>query len=124
MKSLFPLPVADAAFIARWQRKVERAHAIWQSALGQSDASARRKAELAYRMLWQLMRLRDGLRVDDFFRIDAEAQLRCYACDGIAVGVRDRRPEGGAAEPACTRHAESAALVAGTVPFAGLWSQR
>jgi hypothetical protein len=30
----------------------------------------------------------------------------CYACDGRAVGLRDRRPEGGRMEKACARHAE------------------
>lgn len=30
----------------------------------------------------------------------------CYACEAPAVGVRDRRPEGGKVELACTRHAE------------------
>ena len=29
---------------------------------------------------------------------------RCYACDARAVGVRDRRPEGGVVEAACARH--------------------
>lgn len=33
---------------------------------------------------------------------------RCYACDGVAVGTRDRRPEGGSLETACARHAEVA----------------
>lgn len=28
----------------------------------------------------------------------------CYACDAKAVGLRDRRPEGGELENACTRH--------------------
>jgi hypothetical protein len=32
--------------------------------------------------------------------------LRCYACDGEACGVRDRRPEGGIVEAACKRHAD------------------
>ena len=31
---------------------------------------------------------------------------RCYACDGAAVGIRDRRPEGGDVEKACARHAD------------------
>ncbi len=31
---------------------------------------------------------------------------RCYACDGAACGVRDRRPEGGMLEAACARHAD------------------
>lgn len=31
---------------------------------------------------------------------------RCYACDGDACGVRDRRPEGGLIEAACRRHAD------------------
>lgn len=32
---------------------------------------------------------------------------KCYACDsGEAVGVRDRRPEGGMIEAACARHAD------------------
>lgn len=31
---------------------------------------------------------------------------RCYACDDTACGVRDRRPEGGEVEGACTRHAD------------------
>jgi hypothetical protein len=31
---------------------------------------------------------------------------RCYACDGQACGIRDRRPEGGMAEAACKRHAD------------------
>lgn len=32
---------------------------------------------------------------------------KCYACDSkAAVGVRDRRPEGGAVEAACARHAD------------------
>ena len=31
---------------------------------------------------------------------------RCYACDGKACGVRDRRPEGGLIEAACKRHAD------------------
>jgi hypothetical protein len=30
----------------------------------------------------------------------------CYACDDTAVGVRDRRPEGGMIEAACRRHAD------------------
>lgn len=30
----------------------------------------------------------------------------CYACDARAVGFRDLRPEGGALEPACKRHAD------------------
>lgn len=30
----------------------------------------------------------------------------CYACDAGARGFRDRRPEGGALEPACARHAD------------------
>ncbi len=30
----------------------------------------------------------------------------CYACGAKAVGLRDRRPEGGEVEPACARHAE------------------
>jgi hypothetical protein len=30
---------------------------------------------------------------------------KCYACDSTrAVGVRDRRPEGGVVEAACQRH--------------------
>lgn len=33
-------------------------------------------------------------------------QDRCYACDSKAVGVRDRRPEGGMIEPGCKRHAD------------------
>jgi hypothetical protein len=28
----------------------------------------------------------------------------CYCCDGRAVGIRDRRPEGGDIERACARH--------------------
>jgi hypothetical protein len=32
----------------------------------------------------------------------------CYACDSAAVGVRDRRPEGGSLEMACSRHADPA----------------
>lgn len=28
----------------------------------------------------------------------------CYACSTKACGYRDRRPEGGALEPACCRH--------------------
>ena len=31
---------------------------------------------------------------------------RCYACDSKAIGVRDRRPEGGLVEAACKRHAD------------------
>ncbi len=32
---------------------------------------------------------------------------KCYACDSkSAVGVRDRRPEGGMLEAACARHAD------------------
>jgi len=31
---------------------------------------------------------------------------RCYACDGKACGVRDRRHEGGMVEAACARHAD------------------
>ena len=31
---------------------------------------------------------------------------RCYACDGEAIGIRDRRPEGGMIEAACKRHAD------------------
>lgn len=31
---------------------------------------------------------------------------RCYACSQPAVGVRDRRPEGGMLEAACLRHAD------------------
>lgn len=31
---------------------------------------------------------------------------RCYACDAKACGVRDRRPEGGVVEAACSRHAD------------------
>ena len=32
---------------------------------------------------------------------------RCYACDSKdAIGVRDRRPEGGMVEAACARHAD------------------
>ena len=31
---------------------------------------------------------------------------RCYACDAKAVGLRDRRPEGGMMETACKRHAD------------------
>jgi hypothetical protein len=34
---------------------------------------------------------------------------RCYACDAAAVGLRDRRPEGGDLEKACARHAEAVA---------------
>lgn len=30
----------------------------------------------------------------------------CYACDEPAIGVRDRRPEGGSVEAACERHAD------------------
>lgn len=30
----------------------------------------------------------------------------CYACDGAAIGFRDRRPEGGRLEHACERHAD------------------
>lgn len=30
----------------------------------------------------------------------------CYACDSEAVGLRDRRPEGGTLEYACNRHAD------------------
>ena len=29
---------------------------------------------------------------------------RCYACGATATGLRDRRPEGGELETACTRH--------------------
>jgi hypothetical protein len=58
---VFPLPCPDAAFVERWQRKAERADAIWQSALEQPGESSRRKACLAYRLLWQLMRQRDAL---------------------------------------------------------------
>lgn len=32
----------------------------------------------------------------------------CYACDNAAVGVRDRRPEGGKLEHACKRHTDGA----------------
>ncbi|MFA5053242.1 MAG: hypothetical protein WC565_04250 [Parcubacteria group bacterium] len=31
---------------------------------------------------------------------------KCYACERPAVGLRDRRPEGGELEPACRRHAD------------------
>ncbi|HTQ41883.1 MAG TPA: hypothetical protein VMI75_03930 [Polyangiaceae bacterium] len=31
---------------------------------------------------------------------------RCYACGAAAVGLRDRRPEGGDLEAACRRHAD------------------
>lgn len=31
---------------------------------------------------------------------------KCYACDAKAIGVRDRRPEGGSIESACQRHAD------------------
>jgi hypothetical protein len=31
---------------------------------------------------------------------------KCYACDAEAIGVRDRRPEGGMIEAACARHAD------------------
>jgi hypothetical protein len=58
---IFPLPEADATFIERWQRQVDRAHAIWQRALEQPGDAARRKADVAYRLLWRLMRLRDAL---------------------------------------------------------------
>jgi hypothetical protein len=58
---LFPLPVADAAFVTRWQRKVERAFTIWQAALDEPGEAARRRAALAYRLCWQLMRQRDAL---------------------------------------------------------------
>lgn len=30
----------------------------------------------------------------------------CYACDAPAIGVRDRRPEGGEVEAGCARHAD------------------
>lgn len=32
--------------------------------------------------------------------------LRCYACDGEACGVRDRRPEGGIVMAGCACHAD------------------
>ncbi len=34
----------------------------------------------------------------------------CYACDAKAVGLRDRRPEGGMMERACKRHADPTSL--------------
>lgn len=34
------------------------------------------------------------------------SNARCYACDADAVGVRDRRLEGGLVEAACGRHAD------------------
>ncbi len=36
----------------------------------------------------------------------AASSGRCYACDRVSVGTRDRRPEGGCVEPACHRHAD------------------
>jgi len=41
-------------------------------------------------------------------RVDVSRELpgRCYACDANAVGIRDRRPEGGDVEAACARHAD------------------
>ena len=56
---IFPQPQPDAAFVERWQLKVARADAIWERALEQPGDAARRKADVAYRLLWQLMRLRD-----------------------------------------------------------------
>jgi len=32
--------------------------------------------------------------------------VKCYACDEPAVGLRDRRPEGGRLEIGCLRHAD------------------
>jgi len=31
---------------------------------------------------------------------------KCYACDEVPIGYRDRRPEGGDMEIACERHAD------------------
>lgn len=36
---------------------------------------------------------------------------KCYACSAKPVGLRDRRPEGGELEIACTRHADPRILV-------------
>lgn len=35
-----------------------------------------------------------------------EGARKCYACDATAVGLRDRRPEGGKVERACVRHTD------------------
>ena len=34
-------------------------------------------------------------------------RAKCYACDEIAIGVRDLRLEGALIESACMRHADS-----------------
>jgi hypothetical protein len=49
---------------------------------------------------------RCGAPLGESRRCDNCDDPRCYACDGAPVGVRDRRPEGGRVELACTRHAE------------------
>lgn len=59
--ALFALPAPDDAFVARWQRKLDRALAIYERAREQPGEAARRRADLAYRLLWQLMRQRDQL---------------------------------------------------------------
>lgn len=54
---IFPLPVADAAFVARWQRKVARAMSIFERT---RDVQSRTHT-VAYRLLYALMRQRDAI---------------------------------------------------------------
>lgn len=65
---------------------------------------------MAKRALTPKLRLfpgRDSLRP----LTKCRALQRCYACDRVATGYRDRRPEGGYVEPACDRRSEMAALI-------------
>ncbi len=39
------------------------------------------------------------------------ADRKCYACDSMATGLRDRTTEGGTLEHACSRHADPKILV-------------
>jgi hypothetical protein len=39
-------------------------------------------------------------------RVPFHGAERCYACDSKPLGLRDRRPEGGDLEAACSRHAD------------------
>jgi hypothetical protein len=55
---IFPLPNADAAFIARWTRKVQRANEIWVRAWERSDFLAAHRAHV---LLCQLNDLRDAI---------------------------------------------------------------
>lgn len=58
---IFPLPEPTEDFVARWQRKVARATEIMDRACAEEGPRARRKQNVAFGIVWHLMRLRDAI---------------------------------------------------------------